>query len=137
MAKYWKRIVLAGIAAELLYAMYIYWIAPSTQVAYQPIGFATVFAAFVLGGYFAGRGIADASRLLAGVLVGIFGTLSYYVLQIPDILAASKPIPRSPSSTTGSSSPEARLAPCLVDYLRCAKSKLVLRSPAGDARFAA
>ncbi len=93
MGKYWKRIVLAGIAAELLYAVYIYWIAPSTQVAYQLIGFATVFALFVLGGLWAGRGIQDASRLLAGVLVGIAGTVSYYILQIPDIVAGEQTYP--------------------------------------------
>lgn len=85
--------MIGGIGAELLYAVYIYWIAPSTQVAYQPIGFAAVFAAFVLGGYLAGRAIVDASRLLAGVLVGIVGTLSYYVLQIPDILAGEQTYP--------------------------------------------
>jgi len=93
MGKYWKRIVLAGVGAELLYAVYIYYIAPSTQVAYQPIGFATVFAAFVLGGWWAGRGIADASRLLAGILVGVAGTVSYYILQIPDIMAGEQTYP--------------------------------------------
>ncbi|HEY6816847.1 MAG TPA: hypothetical protein VI168_15020 [Croceibacterium sp.] len=93
MAKYWKRIVLAGIAAELLYAVYIYYIAPSTQVAYQPEGFAAVFALFVIGGLWAGRGIRDTSRLLAGVLVGLVGTAFYYVLQIPDILAGEQTYP--------------------------------------------
>jgi hypothetical protein len=93
MAKYWKRIALAGIAAELLYAVYIYWIAPSTQVAYQPAGFASVFVLFVLGGFWAGRGIGDASRILAGVLVGVVGTILYYVLQIPDILAGEQAFP--------------------------------------------
>jgi len=93
MAKYWKRIALAGIAAELLYAVYIYWIAPSTQVAYQPAGFTIVFALFVLGGLWAGRGVTDASRVLAGVLVGIVGTGLYYVLQTPDILAGEQSYP--------------------------------------------
>ncbi len=93
MAKYWKRIALAGIAAELLYAVYIYYIAPSTQVAYQPVGFATVFALFVLGGLWAGSGIRDASRLFAGALVGVVGTVFYYVLQIPDILTGEQAFP--------------------------------------------
>jgi len=93
MAKCWKRIALAGIAAELLYAVYIYYIAPSTQVAYQPAAFAAVFALFVLGGFWAGRGIGDASRILAGVLVGVVGTVFYYVLQIPDILAGEQAFP--------------------------------------------
>ncbi len=93
MAKYWKRIVLAGVAAELLYAVYIYYIAPSTQVAYEPAGFATVFALFVLGGLFAGSGIRDANRLLAGVLVGVVGTLFYYVLQVRDIAAGEQSFP--------------------------------------------
>jgi len=93
MAKYWKRIALAGIAAELLYAVYIYWIAPSTQVAYQPAGFAAVLALFVAGGLWAGRGIADANRVLAGVLVGVVGTLAYYALQIPDIAAGEQSFP--------------------------------------------
>lgn len=93
MAKYWKRIVLAGIAAELLYAVYIYYIAPSTQDAYKPIGFAVVFALFVLGGLWAGRAINDASRVMAGVLVGIVGTILYYMLQIPDIVAGEQAFP--------------------------------------------
>lgn len=93
MVKYWKRIALAGIAAELLYAVYIYYLAPSTQVAYQPIGFTVVFALFVLGGLWAGRAVTDASRLLAGVLVGIVGTVFYYLLQLPDILAGEQTFP--------------------------------------------
>jgi hypothetical protein len=93
MAKYWKRIVLAGIAAELLYAGYIYYIAPSTQVAYQPIGFAMVFVLFLACAYWAARGIADASRVLAGILIGVVGTLFYYVLQIPDIVAGEQTYP--------------------------------------------
>jgi hypothetical protein len=52
-----------------------------------------VFALFVLGGWWVGRAIADASRLLAGVLVGIVGTASYYVLQIPDIAAGEQSFP--------------------------------------------
>lgn len=93
MAKYWKRIALAGVAAELLYAVYIYYLAPSTQVAYQPIGFTTVFVLFVLGGFWAGRGIVDASRPLAGVLVGVAGTVLYYILQVPDIIAGEQAFP--------------------------------------------
>jgi len=93
MVRYWKRIAFAGVAAELLYAAYIYWIAPSTQVAYQPIGFAAVFALFVLGGLWAGRWVHDARRVLAGVLVGVVGTAFYYVLQIPDILEGQQTFP--------------------------------------------
>jgi len=93
MAKYWKRIVVAGIAAEFAYAVYIYFIAPSTQVAYQPIGFATVFALFVLGGLWACRAITDASRVLAGIWIGIVGTILYYILQIPDIVAGEQTYP--------------------------------------------
>ena len=93
MAKYWKRIALAGIAAELLYAVYIYYLAPSTQVAYQPAGFAVVFALFVLGGFWAGRGVHGASRVLAGVLVGVVGTVVYYILQVPDIVAGEQAFP--------------------------------------------
>jgi cytochrome c biogenesis protein CcdA len=93
MAKYWKRIVVAGIAAELLYAVYIYYIAPSTQVAYQPIGFATVFGLFVLCGLWAGRTIDDASRIVAGIWIGIVGTIFYYILQTPDIMAGEQNFP--------------------------------------------
>ncbi|GEM_PF-1085821 len=92
MAKYWMRIIAAGVGAELLYAVYIYFIAPSTQVAYQPIGFATVFLLFVLGGVWAGRNIAG-SRVLAGVLVGLAGAVFYYILQIPDMLAGEQTYP--------------------------------------------
>ena len=68
MAKYWKRIVLAGIAAELLYAVYIYYIAPSKQVAYEPTGYIMVFGLFVLAGIWAGRPIPG--LFAAGELVG-------------------------------------------------------------------
>jgi hypothetical protein len=93
MAKYWKRIMLAGIAAELLYAVYIYYIAPSTQVAYQPIGFIMVFGLFVLGGLWAGRTIPGNGRILAGALAGVAGTVLYYILQIPDIVAGEQAFP--------------------------------------------
>ena len=93
MAKYWTRIVIAALAAELLYAGYIYYLAPSTQVAYQPAGLAAVFALFVLGGLWAGRGVRGASRWLAGVWVGVVGTVAYYLLQIPDIIAGEQAFP--------------------------------------------
>jgi hypothetical protein len=93
MGKYWKRILAAGVGAELLYAVYIYFIAPSTQVAYQPIGFASVFVLFVAGGWWCARGVKHASPLLAGVLVGVAGTVFYYVLQIPDIMAGEQSFP--------------------------------------------
>jgi hypothetical protein len=92
MAKHWIRILVGGVGAELLYAIYIYFIAPSTQVAYQPIGFAMVFILFALGGWWVGRGM-EQSRVLGGVLAGVAGTIFYYILQIPDIMAGEQSFP--------------------------------------------
>lgn len=89
----WVRIVVAAVAVELAYAVYIYGIAPSTQVAYQPIGFIMVFALFALGGLWCARPLVAARRLMAGLLVGVAGTLIYYVLQIPDMLAGEQTYP--------------------------------------------
>ena len=93
MTRYWKRIVLGGVGAELLYAVYIYFIAPSTQVAYQPIGFAIVFGLFVLGGLWASRGSKGFGRVVVGLGVGVAGTIFYYILQIPDIIAGEQTFP--------------------------------------------
>jgi peptidoglycan/LPS O-acetylase OafA/YrhL len=93
MQRYWVRIIIAALAVELAYAVYIYGIAPTTQVAYQPVGFIMVFALFALGGLWCARGMAKARRLLAGVMVGVVGTVIYYILQIPDIIAGEQTYP--------------------------------------------
>ena len=37
MAKYWKRIVIAGVAVELLYAVYIYYLTSTDLAGYKPL----------------------------------------------------------------------------------------------------
>lgn len=94
----WKRIIIAGVAAELFYAGYIYFIAPSPQVAYEPIGFFMAFVLFVIGGGWASRptekiGPVKVGPLTIGLWVGIVGAAFYYLLQIPDIIAGEQAFP--------------------------------------------
>lgn len=97
MDKAWKRILVAGVAAEALYAAYIYFIAPTPQVAYEPIGFFMAFVLFVIGGGWASRVARDGANkigpLTIGIWVGIVGAAFYYVLQIPDIIAGEQAFP--------------------------------------------
>ena len=87
-----KNRLIAGIVVELLYAVYVYYLATATEVAYQPIGMAIAFALFALGGFWAGRP-AEGSRLAVGLGVGIVGTLFYYALNIQDIIAGEQTYP--------------------------------------------
>lgn len=93
MDKAWKRIIVAGVAAEALYAAYIYFIAPSPQVAYDPIGFLMAFVLFVIAGGWASNVANKIGPLGIGIWVGIVGAAFYYVLQIPDIIAGEQAFP--------------------------------------------
>jgi hypothetical protein len=92
MAKYWKRIVIAGIAVELLYAVYVYYLATVDLVGYKPEGLAVAFILFALGGWWAARP-AQGSRLVIGMAVGIVGMLFYYALQAPNVLSGAQEYP--------------------------------------------
>lgn len=92
MAKYWKRIVIAGVAVELLYAVYIYYLTSTDLAGYKPEGLAVAFILFALGGFWAARP-AQGGRIAIGLAVGVVGTLFYYALSMPVILAAEMEFP--------------------------------------------
>lgn len=92
MTQYWKRIVIAGVAVELLYAVYVYYLATQDLVGYKPEGLAVAFVLFALGGWWAARP-AHTSRLSIGVAVGIVGTLFYYALQAPNVVSGAQEYP--------------------------------------------
>ncbi len=92
MAGYWKGIVIAGIAIELLYAVYVYFLATADLVGYKPEGLAVAFVLFAIGGYWAARPAAD-SRLAIGAAVGVVGILFYYVISMPTLLAGEMDFP--------------------------------------------
>lgn len=92
MARYWKRIVIAGVAVELLYALYVYQVATVDLVGYKPEGLAIAFILFAIGGFWAARPAQD-GRLAIGLAVGLVGTLFYYAISIPTILAGEIEFP--------------------------------------------
>jgi len=92
MTRYWKRIVIAGIAVELLYAVYVYYLATVDLVGYKPEGLAVAFVLFAIGGFWAARPAQD-SRLAIGLAVGIAGTLFYYALQAPNVISGAQEYP--------------------------------------------
>lgn len=92
MAKYWKRIVIAGIAVELLYAVYVYYLATVDLVGYRPEGLVVAFVLFAVGGFWAARPAAD-GRIAIGLAVGLVGMLFYYAISIPTILAGEIEFP--------------------------------------------
>lgn len=92
MARYWKRIIIAGIAVELFYAVYVYFLATQDLVGYKPEGLAVAFVLFAIGGFWAARP-AQASRLAIGIAVGIAGTLFYYALQAPNLISGAQEFP--------------------------------------------
>jgi hypothetical protein len=92
MTLYWKRIIVAGIAVELLYAVYVYYLATVDLVGYKPEGLAVAFVLFALGGWWAARP-AQGSRLANGMAVGIVGTLFYYALQAPNVISGAQEYP--------------------------------------------
>ncbi|MEL1252061.1 hypothetical protein [Aurantiacibacter gilvus] len=92
MAKYWKRIVIAGIAVELLYAVYIYYLTSTDLAGYKPEGLAVAFILFAVGGFWAARP-AQGGRIGIGLAVGLVGMLFYYTISIPTILAGEIEFP--------------------------------------------
>lgn len=92
MAKYWKRIIFAGIAVELLYAVYIYFLTSTELAGYKFEGLAVAFVLFALAGWWAARPAAS-GRIAIGLAVGIVGTLFYYAISIPTILAGEIEFP--------------------------------------------
>lgn len=92
MAKYWKRIIIAGIAVELLYAVYIYFLTPTELAGYKAEGLIVGFVMFAIAGFWAARPV-EAARIAAGAAVGIVGMLFYYALSIPTILAGEIDFP--------------------------------------------
>lgn len=92
MATYWKRTVIAGIVIELLYAVYVYFLATADLVGYKPEGLAVAFILFAIGGFWAARP-AFSSRLVIGAAVGVVGILFYYAISIPTILAGEIEFP--------------------------------------------
>ncbi len=92
MTHYWKRILIAGIAVEALYAVYVYNLATQDLVGYKPEGLAVAFILFAIGGLWAARPAAD-SRLAIGAAVGVVGILFYYAISIPTILAGEIEFP--------------------------------------------
>ena len=92
MGQYWKRIIIAGIGVELLYALYVYFLSTTDLVGYKPEGLAVAFILFALGGFWAARP-AQGQRLAIGLGVGIVGTLFYYAISIPVLLAGEMEFP--------------------------------------------
>ncbi len=92
MARHWKRILIAGIAVELLYAVYVYYLTSVDLVGYKPEGLAVAFILFAVGGFWAARPAAD-GHLAIGVAVGIVGTLFYYAISMPVLLAGEMEFP--------------------------------------------
>jgi hypothetical protein len=92
MTKYWKRIVIAGIAVELLYAVYVYYLATTDLVGYKPEGLAVAVVLFALAGWWAARPV-QTSRLAVGAAVGIVGMLFYYAISMPTLLAGEMEFP--------------------------------------------
>lgn len=92
MTIYWKRIIIAGIAVELLYAVYVYFLATADLVGYKPEGLAVAFVLFALGGFWAARP-ASQGRLAIGAATGLVGILFYYALQAPNVISGAQEYP--------------------------------------------
>jgi len=92
MAAYWKRIIIAGVAVELLYAVYVYYLTSVDLVGYKPEGLAVAFVLFALGGLWAARP-AHGSRLAIGLSVGLVGMIFYYAISLPTLIAGEMEFP--------------------------------------------
>jgi hypothetical protein len=81
----WWRILLAGIAAELLYIVYLVAMLGDIQRAYSVAGFAGVFGLMLIGGLWIGRSAGSKSTPQGG-LVGVAGILFYTALGLTSAL---------------------------------------------------
>jgi hypothetical protein len=88
MAKYWKRILIAGFATEILYGVYIFLILGSAQEAYAFAGLLGAFGFFVVGGIW-GAWKADSNRAPQGALVAVVAVVFYTLLTVPAIIGGS------------------------------------------------
>lgn len=87
----WWRILLAAFALEIVYAVLIYSIFGSPDVAFQPLGMAIVFVLMLLGGLWIGRQ-AGSRPVWKGALVGVAAALLYTVLTIPVMMSGELPV---------------------------------------------
>ena len=87
----WWRILLAAFALEVVYAVLIYSLFGSPDVAFEPLGMAIVFVLMLLGGLWIGRK-AVSRPVRNGALVGVAAALLYTVLTIPVMMSGELPV---------------------------------------------
>jgi hypothetical protein len=75
----WWRILLAGVLAEILYALFLQFVIGDMMQAFAPVGMAGVLVCMLLGGLWVGRN-APTRPVLHGVLVGVAAVAFYFVL---------------------------------------------------------
>lgn len=75
----WWRILIAGVLAEILYAVFLQFVVGDMMQAFAPIGMVGALGCMLLGGLWVGRG-APSRPVLHGALVGVAAIAFYFVL---------------------------------------------------------
>jgi hypothetical protein len=75
----WWRIFLAGVLAEILYALFLQFVVGDMMQAFAPVGMAGALVCMLLGGLWVARS-APSRPVLHGALVGGVAIAFYFVL---------------------------------------------------------
>lgn len=75
----WWRILLAGVLAEILYALFLQFVVGDMMQAFAPVGMAGALVCMLLGGLWVARS-APSRPVLHGALVGVAAVAFYFLL---------------------------------------------------------
>ena len=82
----WWRILIAAIALEFLYGVFLVFVLGAAEQAFTTLGIVSVFLFMALGGFWVGSR-ATSRPILQGGLVGVVAVLFYTVLTTPGVLS--------------------------------------------------
>jgi hypothetical protein len=106
----WWRILLAGVLAEILYALFLQFMIGDMMQAFAPVGMAGALVCMLLGGLWVGRS-APSRPVLHGTLVGVAAVAFYFVLVGLAVLFAPEAAAPPDAATPGLAS-----APALLNH---------------------
>lgn len=75
----WWRILVAGVLAEILYALFLQFVVGDMLQAFAPVGMGGALICMLLGGLWVARS-ATSRHVLHGALVGVAAVAFYFIL---------------------------------------------------------
>lgn len=86
----WWRVLLAGIVAEIAYAVFLQYVLRDLSEAFSFVGMIAVLVFFEIAGFWVGRTTPE-RPVLNGALVGVVGIAFYFVLGAVAVMSGVVP----------------------------------------------